>query len=105
MFWINNRCHQANGEAMKQRGIPALKGSIIATQKPFTKHIEIILTGVAGSIMRAFGPRLSDEEIAAVTTYERNAFGNNTKDIVQPGDVAIERKRLEKVIIECILNL
>lgn len=92
------RCHQANGEAMKVRGIPALKGSIIATQKPFTKHIDIILTGVAGSIMRAFGPRLNDEEIAAVATYERNAFGNNTKDIVQPDNVATERKRLEKVI-------
>ena len=30
---------------------------------------------------------LSEVELAAVLTYQRNAFGNNTGDIVQPGDV------------------
>ena len=35
---------------------------------------------------------LSDEEIAAITTYERNAWGNNTDDEIQPADVATVRK-------------
>ena len=92
------RCHQEDGRAVPARGVPALKGSAIATQKPFTKHIDTVLTGIAGSIMRAFGPRLTDLEIAAVVTYERNAFGNNTQDVVEPYDVAPERKRLAAVI-------
>ena len=37
--------------------------------------------------MQAFGAQLNDVELAAVLTYQRNAFGNNTGDIVQPGDV------------------
>ena len=38
--------------------------------------------------MQAFGGQLNDVEMAAVLTYQRNAFGNNTGDVVQPGDVA-----------------
>ena len=37
--------------------------------------------------MPAFGKQLSMSEIAAVVTYERNAWGNNTGDMVQAKDV------------------
>ena len=37
--------------------------------------------------MQAFGKMLSLKEIAAVVTYERNAWGNNTGDMVQAKDV------------------
>jgi cytochrome c oxidase subunit 2 len=37
--------------------------------------------------MPAFGAQLSPREIAAVVTYERNAWGNDTGDLIQPQDV------------------
>jgi cytochrome c oxidase subunit 2 len=37
--------------------------------------------------MQAFASQLSPSEIAAVTTYERNAWGNNLGDSVQPKDI------------------
>ena len=37
--------------------------------------------------MMAFGKQLSDAEIAAVVTYERNAWDNKTGDAVQSADV------------------
>jgi len=42
---------------------------------------------VSGTAMQAFGAQLSAVDMAAVLTYQRNAFGNNTGDVVQPGDV------------------
>ena len=43
--------------------------------------------------MPAFGEQLSDTDIAAVVTYERNTWGNKTGDIIQPKDVAESRKK------------
>jgi hypothetical protein len=37
--------------------------------------------------MQAFGGIINDVEMAAVITYQRNAFGNNMGDMVQPIDV------------------
>ena len=37
--------------------------------------------------MQAFGGQLSEVDIAAIVTYERNAWGNNTGDVVQPIDI------------------
>ena len=42
--------------------------------------------------MVAFGKQLSDTDIAAVITYERNAWGNKTGDLVQPAEVKAARK-------------
>ena len=38
--------------------------------------------------MQSYKDQLTDEEIAAIATYERNAWGNNTDDLVQPVEVA-----------------
>ena len=40
-----------------------------------------------GTAMAAFGKQLSEVDIAAVVTYERNAWGNNKGDMVTPKDV------------------
>jgi cytochrome c oxidase subunit 2 len=48
--------------------------------------------GVAGTAMQAFGDILTDVDMAAVITYQRNAFGNNTGDVVQPADVVAYKK-------------
>ena len=78
-------CHQPNGEGLA--GVfPGLKGSAIATGDP-AAHIHIVLFGKAGTAMQAFGKQLSAKELAAVITYERNAWGNNKGDMVTPKDV------------------
>ena len=78
-------CHMPNGEGLP--GVfPALKGSPMAlTDIP--AHIDIVLNGKTGTAMQAFDKQLTLSEIAAVVTYERNAWGNNTGDIVQAKDV------------------
>lgn len=84
-------CHQSNGKGIPPM-YPALKGSSVAVGKPISRHIKMILDGVQGSAMQAYKEQLTDEEIAAITTYERNAWENNTDDIIQPGDVATVRQ-------------
>ena len=37
--------------------------------------------------MQAFDNQLTEKEIAAVVTYQRNAWGNDTGDIVQALDI------------------
>lgn len=80
-------CHQANGEGVP--GVfPALKGSPVCSEgSSVDAHIAIILRGVPGTAMQAFANQLDDAEIAAIVTYERNAWGNDTGDIVQPLDI------------------
>ena len=41
--------------------------------------------------MQAFGQQFPDNDLAAVITYERNAFGNATGDLVQPAEVRAAR--------------
>ena len=78
-------CHMPNGEGLP--GVfPGLKGSAIALGD-ITKHIDVVVNGVTGTAMQAFGKQLSMKELAAVVTYERNAWGNNTGDLVQAADV------------------
>lgn len=78
-------CHMPNGEGL-QGVFPALKGSSMV-MTDIEGHIDIVLNGKSGTAMQAFGKMLSLKEVAAVVTYERNAWGNNTGDIVQPKDV------------------
>ena len=47
--------------------------------------------GRPATAMVAFAGQLSDEELAAVITYQRNALGNNTGDVVLPADIAAKR--------------
>ncbi|MFH4853389.1 cytochrome c oxidase subunit II [Vibrio diabolicus] len=78
-------CHQANGEGIPG-AFPAIKGSPIATG-PISEHIDVIVNGRPGTAMQSFSNQLSDKEIAAVITYQRNAWGNATGDTVQASDV------------------
>jgi len=79
-------CHQVSGQGLPP-AFPALKGSAIATTGPISAHIDIVVNGKAGTGMQAYGKQLSLKEIAAVVTYERNAWGNNTGEAVQAADV------------------
>lgn len=76
-------CHGGKGEG----GVGnAIAGSAVATGA-LGQHLNIGINGVAGSAMQAFGGQINDVEMAAVITYQRNAFGNNMGDMVQPIDV------------------
>jgi cytochrome c oxidase subunit 2 len=76
-------CHGANGEGGVGKKIA---GSPIATGALDT-HLDVVVKGVPGTAMQAFGGQLNDVDMAAVVTYQRNAFGNNMGDQVQPVDV------------------
>ena len=78
-------CHMANGEGIPG-AFPGLKGSAIALG-PVDKHLDSVVNGVSGTAMQAFGGQLSEVDLAAIITYERNAWGNDVGDMVQPLDV------------------
>ena len=78
-------CHGQTGAGIP--GVfPAITASALAIG-PVDAHIELILYGKAGTAMAAFAKQLNDEEIASVITYQRNALGNSTGELVQPADV------------------
>jgi cytochrome c oxidase subunit II len=82
-------CHQAEGTGIA--GVfPALKGSAIATGD-ISKHLDIVLHGKPGTAMSAFAAQLNDADLAAIITYERNAWGNDTGDVVQPAEIKAAR--------------
>ncbi|KTD36588.1 cytochrome c oxidase subunit II [Legionella nautarum] len=84
-------CHRVDGKGLPPM-YPALKGSSVAVGKPISRHIAMILNGVPGSAMQPYKEQLTDKDIAAIVTYERNAWENNTDDVVQPADVAKVRQ-------------
>ncbi|MFT5234913.1 MAG: cytochrome c oxidase subunit 2 [Shewanella sp.] len=78
-------CHQAAGTGLPG-AFPSLVNSPVITG-PVTGHLEMVINGKAGTAMQAFGKQLTAQEIAAVITYERNAWDNNTGDTVQAADI------------------
>ncbi|WP_428462841.1 cytochrome c oxidase subunit II [Photobacterium kagoshimensis] len=80
-------CHQAAGQGIPG-AFPALAGQGLSVDKSKKlEHISIVVHGKTGTAMQAFGPQLSLKELAAVITYERNAWGNDTGDTVQAAEV------------------
>ncbi|WP_105188078.1 cytochrome c oxidase subunit II [Pseudoalteromonas sp. T1lg48] len=78
-------CHQPTGLGVP--GVfPAIKGSPIATGE-IKDHIDIVVHGKPGTAMQAFVSQLTIKELASVVTYQRNAFGNDTGDTVQPSAI------------------
>ncbi|CZF82916.1 cytochrome c oxidase subunit II [Grimontia marina] len=80
-------CHQVNGlglpgvfPALAQQGISADPDKVL-------DHLNIVIHGKSGTAMQAFGAQLGLKELAAVITYERNAWGNNTGDAIQASQI------------------
>jgi cytochrome c oxidase subunit 2 len=82
-------CHQPDGTGMPP-AFPAIAGSPVATGD-IVEHIAVGLNGRPGTAMAGFGAMLDDEQLAAIITYQRNAWGNDTGDLVSPADVAAAR--------------
>ena len=78
-------CHQATGKGLPPT-FPPLVGSKVVTG-PAKEHIVHTIKGK--NLMPPFGS-LSDADIAAVVSYERNSWGN-AASLVQAADVAAAR--------------
>lgn len=79
-------CHSKDGTGGTG---PSFVGSDLATNPDrINEHIKILLNG--RNAMPSFKAQLTPREIAAVITYERNAWGNDTGDLIQPEDAQAE---------------
>lgn len=70
-------CHQSDGEGTAN--FPALAGNPMVVDEDPTEMLDVIIHGRGE--MPAFGDTLSDEEIAAVASYIRNAWGNEAPPV------------------------
>lgn len=94
-------CHQPDGSGLSASGFPPLTGTpwVEGSQERLIKLVlkglqgpmEVLNTRYSGQVpMTPFEGMLNDEEIAAVLTYVRNAFGNKASAIT-PEKVAAVR--------------
>ena len=83
-------CHQQNGEGLA--GVfPALARNDVVTG-PLSEHLNALLRNRHDTAGLGLVKHLNDADIAAVVSFERQAWGNRAQDIVQPADVAAVRK-------------
>ena len=83
-------CHQPTGKGLPP-AFPALDGSKVVLG-PKDAQIKTVLLGRPNTPMAAFGKQLSDTDLAAVITFTRNNWGNQTGEAVQPADVKALRQ-------------
>lgn len=77
-------CHGPQGEGGVGKPIA---GSAVA-MGPVGGHMDMVVNGSPNNAaMQAFGGQLNDVDLAAVLTFQRNGFGNNVGDMIQPIDV------------------
>jgi cytochrome c oxidase subunit 2 len=81
-------CHQQDGQGVAP-AFPAIAGSPVATGDP-AAHIDLVLNGKAGTAMASYRGILNDADLAAVLTYQRNAWGN-AAGLIQPAAVQAAR--------------
>lgn len=80
-------CHQINGLGIAGVFPSLVQTEIVLKKERLIDHLAVVIHGEAGTAMQAFGPQLGLKELAAVITYERNAWGNNTGDIIQASQI------------------
>jgi mono/diheme cytochrome c family protein len=97
-------CHMEDGAGMPDV-FPALKGSSAIQAKAPATLLRVILGGAAKVAtaskptplaMPAFDGKLNDDDIAAVLTYIRNAWGNSAAPVSR-NDVAKARDEMKAV--------
>lgn len=93
-------CHQANGEGLPS-AFPPLAGDPVVTAQDPTTQVHTVLFGLHGKAIRgavypgempAWGPHLSDKEIAEIVNHERTSWGNSAPTVTT-ADVARIRAR------------
>ena len=82
-------CHQVNGKGAGP--IKPLDGSAIVLDADHGKQIAILLNGANGGAMPSW-KALSDTDLAAVISYTKNNWSNQTGQLVQPSELLAARK-------------
>jgi cytochrome c oxidase subunit 2 len=82
-------CHQTHGKG--GGAIKALDGAAVVLDADKAKQIKVLLNGQNNGAMPAW-KALSDTDIAAVISYTKNHWSNQTGQLVQPADVMALRK-------------
>ena len=82
-------CHQSNGKGAGP--IKPLDGAAVVVDADNNKMISVLLNGQNNGAMPAW-KQLSDTELAAVMTYAKNTWSNQTQQIVQPAEVVAARQ-------------
>jgi cytochrome c oxidase subunit II len=81
-------CHRPDGKGAGP--IKPLDGSAIVLNDP-AQQVDILLKGRLNGAMPSW-KQLSDTELAAVITYTKNSWSNQTGKLVQPAEVMAARK-------------
>ena len=82
-------CHQPTGKG--GGAIKALDGSAVVLDADHSKQIAILLNGANNGAMPAW-KTLSDTDLAAVISYTKNNWSNQTGQLVQPAELQAARK-------------
>jgi cytochrome c oxidase subunit II len=82
-------CHQSNGKG--GGAVKPLDGAAVVLDADKTKQIMVLLNGQNNGSMPSW-KALSNTDIAAVISYTKNHWSNNTGQLVQPSEVAALRK-------------
>ncbi len=82
-------CHQATGKG--GGAIKALDGSAVVLDADHGKQIAILLNGANNGAMPSW-KALSDTDLAAVISYTKNNWSNQTGQLVQPAELQAARK-------------
>jgi cytochrome c oxidase subunit 2 len=82
-------CHKPDGKGGGP--IKPLDGAAVVLDADKSKQIHVLLNGQNNGIMPSW-KTLSDTEIAAVITYTKNHWSNQTGQAVQPAEVVAARK-------------
>ena len=78
-------CHGPTGAGIP--GVfPAMTNSPVVNGD-LAEHINVVMNGRSGTAMAAYKTQLSDVDLAAVITFERNSLGNSVGDMVQPSAI------------------
>jgi cytochrome c6 len=88
-------CHQVDGKGIPD-AFPALAGNSFVGNNA-NDVASLLLTGRSG--MPNFSKRLNDQDIAAIVSYIRNAWGNRGTDIA-PEQVATLRAELHADMVD-----
>ena len=84
-----SNCHQPTGKG--GGAIKALDGSAVVLDADHGKQISILLNGANNGAMPAW-KSLSDTDLAAVISYTKNNWSNQTGQLVQPAELQAARK-------------
>ena len=82
-------CHRADGKGAGP--IKPLDGAAVVLDADKGKQIHVLLNGQNNGAMPSW-KALSDTELAAVITYTKNNWSNQTGQLVQPAEVVAARK-------------